>query len=449
MKKESCLFQTINMKVLKFGGTSIGTAERMKSLLPIISTDNQQIIVLSAVSGVTNILVSINKALKEQEKAEANELSNKLQEIYHEYIESLFVKTKSKSQAFELIDSYFELLKTLFTQEFSERLEKKILTQGELVSTSLFHAYLTEQDVPSVLIPALDFMKLNEENEPTVLDIKKSLSTYLELNKDINVFITQGFICSNSKGEDDNLKRGGSDYTATLIGAAIGAEEVQIWTDINGMHNNDPRIVQGTKPIAHLCFDEAAELAYFGAKVLHPQSIFPARKHQVPVRILNTMDPRSPGTVIDIEQPLKNSIRAIAAKDDIIAIRIHSSRMLMAYGFLRKIFEIFERYKTPIDLITTSEVAISLTIDSDKYLNKIVDEIQELGSVEIDRNQTIVCVVGDFTWEQHGFAAKVLEAVKHLSVRMISYGGSSYNISLLIDTNDKVDALNSLHQKLF
>jgi len=298
------------------------------------------------------------------------------------------------------------------------------------------------------LLPALDFMKIDEDNEPVIPYTTENLTPLLEAHPDNKLFITQGYICRNSFGEIDNLRRGGSDYTASLLGAAILAEEVQIWTDIDGMHNNDPRVVKGTKPIANLSFDEAAELAYFGAKILHPQSVFPAQKYKIPVRLLNTMEPKAFGTVISTESE-KGKIKSIAAKDGITAIKIQSSRMLLAYGFLRKVFEVFERYKTPIDMITTSEVAVSLTVDFTDNLDKIVEELNSFGSVELDRNQTIICVVGDFGAEKHGYAAKVLDSIKHIPVRMISYGGSAYNISLLVNTDDKVEALRSLHNRIF
>ncbi|MEO6980871.1 MAG: aspartate kinase, partial [Mucilaginibacter sp.] len=326
--------------------------------------------------------------------------------------------------------------------------QKIILAQGELVSTTLYHVYLKEIGVPSVLLPALDFMKTDEDSEPIVEYITSHLTPLLDKHPDNKLFITQGYICRNSFGEIDNLRRGGSDYTASLIGAGIRGEEVQIWTDIDGMHNNDPRIVKGTKPIAHLSFDEAAELAYFGAKILHPQSVFPAQKYKIPVRLLNTMEPAAQGTLIS-DTSEKDGVKSIAAKDDITAIKIQSSRMLLAHGFLRRIFEVFERYKTSIDMITTSEVAVSLTIDDTTYLDDITKELLSFGSVDIDKNQTIICVVGDFGAEKHGYAARVLVAVKHIPIRMISYGGSDHNMSLLVSTGDKTEILRSLHNRLF
>ncbi|MGV3548087.1 MAG: aspartate kinase [Pedobacter sp.] len=439
------------MKILKFGGTSVGSPERMKALLDIINPAERQIVVLSAMSGTTNSLVEISNALLKEDKKKGIELINTLKDKYDVVVAELLPESVDgdfRTQGQEVVDYHFNFLLSLANNVFTAIEDKVVLAQGELLSTMLYHVYLKSIGVPSVLLPALDFMKIDEDNEPVIPFTTENLTPILEANPDTKLFITQGFICRNSFGEVDNLRRGGSDYTASLLGAAISAEEVQIWTDIDGMHNNDPRIVKGTKPIANLSFDEAAELAYFGAKILHPQSVFPAQKYKIPVRLLNTMEPQAFGTVISTESE-KGKIKSIAAKDGITAIKIQSSRMLLAYGFLRKVFEVFERYKTPIDMITTSEVAVSLTVDFTDNLDKIVEELNSFGSVELDRNQTIVCVVGDFGAEKHGFASKVLDAIKHLPVRMISYGGSAYNISLLINTDDKVEALRSLHNRIF
>jgi aspartate kinase len=436
------------MKILKFGGTSVGSPERMKKLLDIINPVEEQIVVLSAVSGTTNSLVEISAKLLKEDKQSATELINALHQKYNEFVIELLPTGDFREQGQEVVDYHFNFLTSLTNDMFTNIEEKVVLAQGELLSTTLYHIYLKSIGVPSVLLPALDFMKIDEDNEPDVPFTTEHLTPLLAQHKGNKVFITQGFICRNSFGEIDNLRRGGSDYTASLLGAAIMAEEVQIWTDIDGMHNNDPRIVKGTKPISHLSFDEAAELAYFGAKILHPQSVFPAQKYKIPVRLLNTMEPKALGTVISTESE-KGKIKSIAAKDGITAIKIQSSRMLLAYGFLRRIFEIFERYKTPIDMITTSEVAVSLTIDFTDNLEEIIKELNSFGSVEIDKDQTIVCVVGDFGAEKHGYAAKVLDSIKHIPVRMISYGGSAYNISLLVGTQDKVEALRSLHDRIF
>jgi aspartate kinase len=436
------------MKVLKFGGTSVGSPARMQKLLDIINPAERQIVVLSAVSGTTNSLVEIGQAYLAGDKAKAVNLITILKDKYEVFIKELLHKPEFLEQGKEVIDYHFRLLSTLANDLFTPIEDKIILAQGELLSTTLYHIYLKEIGVPSVLLPALEFMKTDEDNEPIVEHITSELTPLLDKHPNVNLFITQGFICRNAFGEIDNLRRGGSDYTASLIGAGIRSEEVQIWTDIDGMHNNDPRIVRGTTPIAQLSFDEAAELAYFGAKILHPQSVFPAQKYKIPVRLLNTMDPLAAGTLITNTSE-KDKIKSIAAKDGITAIKIQSSRMLLAHGFLRRVFEVFERYRTSIDMITTSEVAVSLTIDDTTYLGEITAELGAFGSVEIDVNHTIICVVGDFGAEKHGYAARVLEAVKHIPVRMISYGGSDHNMSLLVKTEEKTEVLRSLHNRLF
>lgn len=427
----------------------MGSAQRIKGLLDIVNPVDRQIVVLSAVAGTTNALIEIGQAFLNEKNEEAVQLINSHKEKYEALIKELFTSQAGLDKGKHLIDYHFNYIASLGNQRFTTVEERVILAQGELLSTTLFHYHLEEIGVPSVLLPALDFMKIDADNEPMVDYIGEKLTALLETSPDNNLFITQGYICRNNFGEIDNLRRGGSDYTASLIGASIRADEVQIWTDIDGMHNNDPRLVKNTSPIAHLSFDEAAELAYFGAKILHPQSVFPAQKYNVPVRLLNTMDPQAAGTLISKDGKNNGLIRAIAAKDGITAIHIHSSRMLLAYGFLRKIFEIFERYKTPIDMITTSEVAVSLTIDETKYLVDIIKEVEDFGTVRIDSDQTIVCVVGDFSANTHGYAARVLDAVKHLPIRMISYGGSDYNVSVLLDSEHKIEALRSLHNRLF
>lgn len=426
----------------------MGSPERMKKLLDIIDPAERQVVVLSAVSGTTNSLVEIGQAYLSGDKQKAAELIKLLKSKYEAFISQLYVKPEYLEQGREVIEYHFGLLSQLANDLFTSIEDKVILAQGELLSTTLYHVYLKEIGIQSVLLPALDFMKIDEDNEPMVDYITDHLTPLLEAHPDNKLFITQGYICRNPYGEIDNLRRGGSDYTASLIGAGIRSEEVQIWTDIDGMHNNDPRIVKGTTPIARLSFDEAAELAYFGAKILHPQSVFPAQKYHIPVRLLNTMDPTAPGTLITNTSE-KDRIKSIAAKDGITAIKIQSSRMLLAYGFLRRVFEVFERYKTSIDMITTSEVAVSLTIDDTTYLDDVIKELETFGSVELDKNQTIICVVGDFGAEKHGYAARVLEAVKHIPLRMISYGGSENNMSLLIMTEDKTETLRSLHNRLF
>jgi aspartate kinase len=436
------------MKVLKFGGTSVGSPERMMNLLEIIDPGERQIVVLSAVAGTTNSLVEIASHFSNGFENTGLDCINKLQQQYRDFIAKLFPSKAIQKQASVLVTTVFSLLREFSQTRFTPAMEKIILAQGELLSTGLFHLYLQSIEVPSMLLPALDFMKTDEHGEPDIPTIAARLNDLLSRYPHNKLFITQGYICRNAQQAIDNLHRGGSDYTASLIGAAIMAEEVQIWTDIDGMHNNDPRVVKGTKPIARLSFEEAAELAYFGAKILHPQSVFPAQKYRIPVRLLNTLDPAAAGTLITNDSE-KGKIKSIAAKDGITAIKIQSSRMLLAYGFLRRVFEIFERYKTPIDLITTSEVAISLTIDNDQHLDAIMSELGLFAQVDKEDGQTIICVVGDFRAEKNGFASKVFESLKHVPIRMISYGGSDYNISLLIQTEHKADVLHSLHERLF
>ncbi|WP_439879800.1 aspartate kinase [Pontibacter sp. MBLB2868] len=436
------------MKILKFGGTSVGTAERMKAVASLIKNDEPKIVVLSAMSGTTNALVQIAEKLHQNKNQEATALIDALHNKYKQVAEELYTTSAKKNQAEELLNNHFDYLRSFTLDLFTIHEERAVLAQGELLSTALFQFYLEEQDIPSVLLPALNFMKIDENEEPDTAYIAKNLKTELEQYPNTKLFITQGYICRNAFGEIDNLKRGGSDYSASLIGAAADADEIQIWTDIDGMHNNDPRIVKDTYPIAELSFDEAAELAYFGAKILHPSSVYPAKEKDIPVRLLNTMQPEAKGTIITSESK-GGSIKAVAAKDDITAIKIKSGRMLLAYGFLRSVFEVFERYKTPIDMITTSEVAVSLTIDNAKFLNEIVAELKEFGQVEVDQDQTIICVVGDFIAARSGSGLKIFEALKAIPLRMISYGGSKNNISLLIDTSHKVEALTRLNDGIF
>lgn len=439
------------MNILKFGGTSVGNSQRIKALTTIIDVSQKQIVVLSAVAGTTNALVEISEFLYADKRKEAHLKIDLLYQQYDQLIRDLFATDSGLENAQKLINYHFDLIRSLSNDLFTPVEERLILAQGELISTTLFHYYLDEINVRSVLLPALDFMKINEDNEPDVPYISRHLLEILDKYDGEDVlFITQGYICRNAFGEVDNLRRGGSDYTASLIGAAIQSEEVQIWTDIDGMHNNDPRVVENTRPIANLSFEEAAELAYFGAKILHPQSVFPAQKYNVPVRLLNTMEPQAAGTLISEKgDTAATGVRAIAAKDGITAIRIQSSRMLLAYGFLRRVFEVFERYKTPIDMITTSEVAVSLTIDETTFLNDIISELKDFGQVSVDTNQTIICIVGTFNLDTKGYAAQIFEGIKHLPIRMISYGGSNHNISLLIDSDQKTEALRSLHNQLF
>ena len=436
------------MKVLKFGGTSVGSAERIKEVAKLITDGEQKVVVLSAMSGTTNSLVEIADYLYKKNQDGAVEVITALEEKYDQVVEDLYASDKSKQKGKSLIVSHFNYLRSFTIDVFTQNEEKAILAQGELISTALMTYYLEECGVKAVLLSALDFMRIDKNNEPELDYIKKNLSKELEKYPGTEIYITQGFIARNAFGEIDNLQRGGSDYTASLIGAAIIAQEIQIWTDIDGMHNNDPRVVENTKPIAQLSFDEAAELAYFGAKILHPTSVLPARMSGVPVKLLNTLEPSAAGTLISSVTE-KNKIKAVAAKDGITAIKIKSGRMLLAYGFMRKVFEIFESYKTPIDMITTSEVGVSLTIDNPKHVDDIVDDLKNYGTVSVDTDQVIVSIAGDFSPENAGYVNKITDALSDIPMRMISYGGSNHSISVLIDARYKNKALNALSAKLF
>jgi aspartate kinase len=436
------------MLVLKFGGTSVGSPERMKALVPLINDAQPKIVVLSAMSGTTNALVEIGKALYARDNDLARNLIDALEAKYKQVVKDLYSTPAFAAKGTELIAEPFNYLRAFTIDMFTSNEEKAVLAQGELLSTALVQFYLEESGIRSALLPALNFMRIDENEEPDLNYIESHLNAELEKHKGVPLFITQGYICRNSFGEIDNLKRGGSDYTATLVGAALRSSEVQIWTDIDGMHNNDPRIVNKTFPISELSFDEAAELAYFGAKILHPTCVLPAQKRNVPVRLLNTMQPEAKGTVIGMPAS-GDRITAVAAKDGITAIKIRSARMLLAYGFLRSVFEVFERYRTPIDMITTSEVAVSLTIDNPAHLNEIIEELKDFGQVEVDREQTIVCIVGTFGKDKQGYASRVFDSLKNIPIRMISYGGSENNISILIDGSLKKDALQALNSGLF
>lgn len=435
------------MKVLKFGGTSVGSAQRMKDVAKLIIGE-KNIVVLSAMSGTTNSLVEISDYLYKKNPDGANEIINQLSQKYFGHIEELYSTEEYKQKARELVSAHFDHIRSFTKDLFTLFEEKVVLAQGELMSTGMMNLYLNEQGVNSVMLPALDFMRTDKNAEPDPVYIKEKLNKLLQENPDSDLYITQGYICRNAYGEIDNLQRGGSDYSASLIGAAIKAEEIQIWTDIDGMHNNDPRYVKGTSPVRQLHFEEAAELAYFGAKILHPTCILPAKINNIPVRLLNTMQPDAPGTLIS-NVTEKGKIKAVAAKDNITAIKIKSGRMLLATGFLRKVFEIFENYQTPIDMITTSEVGVSVTIDNRKHLEEIVNDLKKYGTVSVDENMVIVCVVGDLEWDNVGFEAKIVHAMKEVPVRMISYGGSNYNVSLLVKATDKQRALQALSDHLF
>ena len=437
------------MKVMKFGGTSVGTPQRMKEVTQLVTKSGEPVfIVLSAMSGTTNSLVEISDYLYKKNPDGANEVINRLEQKYAKHVEELYTSDEAKSVTKEFLKNEFDYLRSFTKELFTSFEEKSIVAQGEMMSTNMVTNYMRQEGINVVLLNALDFMRTDKNAEPDPVYIKEKLSALMEKNEGAQVYITQGFICRNAYGEIDNLQRGGSDYTASLIGAAINAEEIQIWTDIDGMHNNDPRVVDKTEPVHQLHFEEAAELAYFGAKILHPTCVQPAKYAGIPVRLLNTMDPEAEGTTISNATEY-GKIKAVAAKDNIIAIKIKSSRMLLATGFLRKVFEIFESYQTPIDMVCTSEVGVSMSIDNSAHLGEIVDELKKYGTVTVDTGMCVICVVGDLDWSNIGFETRVLDAMKNIPVRMISYGGSNYNISFLVREEDKKRALQSLSDQLF
>ena len=437
------------MKVMKFGGTSVGTPDRMKEVTKLVTKSGEPVfVVLSAMSGTTNSLVEIADYLYKKNPEGANEVINQLERKYMKHVDELYTKDATKEQTREFLVSEMNYLRSFTKELFTSFEEKSIVAQGEMMSTNMVVNYMQEQGIKAVLLNALDFMRTDKNSEPDPVYIKEKLSAIMEKNEGNQVYVTQGFICRNAYGEVDNLQRGGSDYTASLVGAAINAEEIQIWTDIDGMHNNDPRVVDKTEPVHQLHFEEAAELAYFGAKILHPTCVQPAKYAGIPVRLLNTMQPDAEGTTISNKTEY-GKIKAVAAKDNIIAIKIKSSRMLLATGFLRKVFEIFESYQTPIDMVCTSEVGVSMSIDNSSHLGEIVDELKKYGTVTVDTGMCVVCVVGDLDWSNIGFETQVMDALKNIPVRMISYGGSNYNISFLIKEEDKKRALQALSNELF
>ena len=437
------------MKVMKFGGTSVGSPSRMKEVVNLVTKSGEPVfIVLSAMSGTTNSLIEISDYLYKKNPEGANEVINMLEKKYMKHVEELYTTDEMKQNTREFIASEMNYLRSFTKELFTSFEEKSIVAQGEMMSTNMVVNYMKEQGIKAVLLNALDFMRTDKNSEPDPTYIREKLSAIMEKNPDNQVYITQGFICRNAYGEIDNLQRGGSDYTASLIGAAINAEEIQIWTDIDGMHNNDPRVVEKTEPVHHLHFEEAAELAYFGAKILHPTCIQPAKYAGIPVRLLNTMDPEAEGTTIS-NQTEYGKIKAVAAKDNIIAIKIKSSRMLLATGFLRKVFEIFESYQTPIDMVCTSEVGVSMSIDNSAHLGEIVDELKKYGTVTVDTGMCIICVVGDLDWSNIGFETMTLDAMKNIPVRMVSYGGANNYITILSREEDKKPALQSLSDTLF
>lgn len=435
------------MKVLKFGGTSVGSAERIRTVADLINDGQPKIVVLSAMSGTTNTLVEISNCLYRNDKQQAIEMIQHLEANYHIVITELFATDTYLQKGKTFIQTIFTYLRSFINRDFYPLQEKAVLAQGEIISTTMMHYHLEERGIENTLLSALNYMRIDKDGEPDYFYIRQNLHRELAQPNTKPLIITQGFICRNAYGEIDNLKRGGSDYSAALIGAALPAEEIQIWTDIDGVHNNDPRFVENTKAIRHLSFDEAAELAYFGAKILHPSSIQPAKKENIPVRLKNTLHPEDEGTLITAESPAKN-IKAVAAKSDITAIKIKSTNMLLAYGFLRKVFEVFEAWKTPIDMIATSEVAISLTIDCTDHLEEIISDLSKYGTIEVDRNMAIICIVGDFSAGKSGLGAQVLQALHRTPIRMISYGGSEHNISVLVKEEDKHCAMIDLSNHL-
>ena len=437
------------MKVMKFGGTSVGKPERMHQIVSLVTKESEPtIVVLSALSGTTNALVEIGANIAKGDRNAAKQSIDKLEAHYQDFITDLLKKPETFAKAKNILSEHFEFLNIILKISFSEALSKDILAQGELLSTKLFCTYLEEQGIDHALLPALEFMTIDSYDEPQIGSIKIRLTQLLQHHKDKKFFVTQGYICRNARGEVDNLKRGGSDYSASLIAAAISATVCEIWTDIDGMHNNDPRVVKKTVPVEQLSFDEAAELAYFGAKILHPASIWPAQMYKIPVKLLNTMQPSARGTLITQEAG-SVGVKAVAAKDNIIAIRIKSSRMLLAYGFLRKIFEVFEKYRTPIDMITTSEVAVSLTIDSPVFLKEILKELEPFGTTEVDHNHVIISVVGNEISQTTDIVKKLFGSIVNIPVRMVSYGGSPHNISLLIAGEYKKQILQQLNKGMF
>lgn len=436
------------MNVLKFGGTSVGSPERIKHVAQLVLKNERPIVVLSAMSGTTNSLVEIAEYLYKNNIPGAQETLNNLEFKYHRVVDQLFSTEAGKKNGLQSVERIFALLRSLLHEPVTEAVEKEILAQGELLSTALMQSYMEECGVKSVLLPALDYMRTLPGGEPDMAHIGSRLRRMVDLEDEAEVFITQGYICRNDRGGIDNLKRGGSDYSASIIGAVLDADEIQIWTDIDGMHNNDPRFVENTRPVSTLHFEEAAELAYFGAKILHPSCVLPAKLHNIPVRLLNTMDPEAKGTLIYNTAP-DGTLKAIAAKDNITAIKIKSGRMLLAYGFLHKVFETFEKHRTSIDMMATSEVGVSVSVDDDSRLAAIVDDLKDFGTVTVDRNMVIICVVGDLEWHNCTLQARVLTALEGIPIRMISYGGSNYNISVLVNAEDKVRALKALSDKLF
>lgn len=437
-----------DMVVMKFGGTSVGSAERIRHVGELISGDERKVVVLSAMSGVTNRLVEIGGLYYSSNNQGALNKIDELEGIYQKTISELYTKPESQREAKDFVSEIMNFLRSFREEYFTDFEERQILAQGEIVSVEMMRLHLKERGITAIKLSALDYMVTNKYGEPDLKEIKIKLFNLLSHHPNETIYLTEGYICQNVYMEIDNLKRGGSDYTASLVGAALDAKEIQIWTDIDGLHNNDPRIVEHTTAVRELHFNEAGELAYFGAKILHPACIQPAKKENIPVRLLNSMDPQAKGTIIS-NRIVEGCIKAVAAKDEITALRIISTRMLLAQGFLRKVFETFERYQTPVDMVTTSEVAISLTIDNTNRLEEILLELRKYADVSVDENMTIISVVGDLNWKNVGFESQVIEALREIPIRMISYGGSNYGVSLLVRYEDKHEALRLLSRHLF
>ena len=436
------------MKVMKFGGTSVGSAERMKHVASLINDGERKIVVISAMADTTNTLVDIANCFYHKETEQAKQILEQLNNQYTDEIEHLYHTADIKTKALDLIKNSLDTIWSYSFVPFTMFDEKIVVGQGEIMSAGMMYLYLQEQGIPSVLLPALDFMRITKDSEPDLEYTEQKLQDKLAAYPDIPIFITQGFICRNAFGEMDNLARGGSDYSASIIGAAIHASEIQIWTDIDGLHNNDPRVVRHTEPVRQLNFDEAAKLAHFGAKILHPTCIEPAKRNNIPVRLLNTFTPDAPGTLIT-NWAEKGRIKAAAAKDNITYVNIRSRRLIPNHKFLSLVFDIFAKYKIAIDLVTTSEVSVSMAIDDDRFLAEAIKELEEFALIQVDRDMVIICVVGDLEWQNIGFEARIINALKDIPVRMISYGGSNSNVSLVLRASDKAKALEALNSHVF
>lgn len=423
----------------------MGNAERMKNIYHIIRGEKQILVVLSAMSGTTNALVEIGTLALNGQKKEAYEA---LQVMQKQYVDTARQLLEDDEAACLHLKELFAGIEPVIAAAPEVQTEAAIVAVGEKLSTYLFHRFLEKKQLPSALLDATQIIRLDAQGEPDIEDIRARLDAELPQHDNVQVLVIQGFICSDAQGNISNLGRGGSDYSASLFGAALQSEEVQIWTDIDGVQNNDPRVIQNTRPVRQLLFDEAAELAYFGAKILHPACVLPAQRSNIPVLLKNTLHPEDEGTLISRDHA-GNGFKAVAARDNITAIRIKSSRMLLAYGFLRKVFEVFEKYKTPIDMITTSEVAVSLTIDDTSRLNEILEALQPYGKITVDHHKTMVGIVGNLNADETGLAQQLFSALNDIPIRMISYGASQYNFSILINTEDKIRTLQALNNNLF